>query len=183
MMHTIFNIPLEGEIPENAERVLFGMGCFWGVERLFWQFEGVYRTTVGYAGGHVDAPDYKSVCNGTTGHSEVVEVVYFPEQISFEQLMVKFWENHDPTQGNRQGNDIGSQYRSLIGAYTEQQMPIVDKTLTEYQTKLTQDGYGEISTELCYDLKYWLAEEYHQQYLDKNPAGYCGLAGTGTCFI
>jgi len=183
MMHTLFNIPLDGDIPDNAERIIFGMGCFWGVERLFWQQAGVFRTSVGYAGSETQNPDYRSVCSGMTGHAEVVEAVYFPEQISTEELLKMFWENHDPTQGNRQGNDTGSQYRSLISTFNDEQFALAKSTMAEYQARLTEDGKGQITTELTSDSKYWLAEEYHQQYLDKNPNGYCNLGGTGTCFI
>lgn len=183
MIHTTLNVPLTGNIPANAERIVFGMGCFWGVERLFWQQPGIYRTTAGYAGGTIDNPDYRNVCSGSTGHAEVVEVVYFPDQISSEQLLQVFWENHDPTQGDRQGNDIGSQYRSIIITFSHEQLALAESTKQEYQSRLTQDGRGQITTEITSDSTYWLAEEYHQQYLDKNPNGYCGLAGTGTCFI
>lgn len=183
MNHTLLNVPLDGDIPENAERILFGMGCFWRVERLFWQQQGIYRTSAGYAGGDMHEPDYRTVCSGTTGHAEVVEVVYFPDQISTEELLKVFWENHDPTQGNRQGNDVGSQYRSMITTFTEEQKQVAEATKSAYQSRLTADGRGAITTELNEGLSYWLGEEYHQQYLDKNPNGYCGLAGTGTCFL
>lgn len=183
MIHTLLNVPLEGEIPEGAERILFGMGCFWGVERLYWQIDGVYRTSVGYAGGQTPEPDYKTVCTGATGHAEVVEVVYFPEQVSLKALLKIFWENHDPTQGNRQGNDIGTQYRSLIGTYTEEQFKQATESLNLFQKALSADGRGAITTDIKQELEYWLAEEYHQQYLDKNPNGYCGIKGTGTCFL
>lgn len=183
MNHTILNVPLDAELPPGSKRVLFGMGCFWGVERLFWQLNGVYRTAAGYAGGTLDNPDYRSVCTGTTGHTEVVEVVYFPEQITLHALLKVFWENHDPTQGNRQGNDVGSQYRSMITTYDAQQAIEVSESVQSYQNSLHQSGHGAITTELNSDTTFWLAEEYHQQYLDKNPNGYCGISGTGTCFI
>ena len=183
MNHTILNVDLQAEPPAGTERVLFGMGCFWGVERLFWALPGVYRTAAGYAGGHLASPDYRTVCNGSTGHAEVVEVVYYPEQISFADLLKVFWENHDPTQGNRQGNDVGSQYRSMITTYTEAQHSEALDSLQSYQSSLNGDGFGVITTEINADQQFWLAEEYHQQYLDKNPNGYCGIAGTGTCFL
>ncbi|MEL0069003.1 MAG: peptide-methionine (S)-S-oxide reductase MsrA [Gammaproteobacteria bacterium] len=183
MNHTILNVPLVSDIPDNAKRVLFGMGCFWGVERLFWQLDGVYRTAAGYAGGVMENPDYRTVCSGTTGHTEVVEVVYFPDQISLNELLKVFWENHDPTQGHRQGNDVGSQYRSMITTYDPDQAQDALESRNSYQAALTKSGYGNITTELNSDQTFWIAEEYHQQYLDKNPNGYCGISGTGTCFI
>ena len=183
MNHTILNVPLVSDISDNAKRVLFGMGCFWGVERLFWQLDGVYRTAAGYAGGVMENPDYRTVCSGTTGHTEVVEVVYFPDQISLNELLKVFWENHDPTQGHRQGNDIGSQYRSMITTYDPDQAQEALESRNSYQAALTKSGYGNITTELNSDQIFWIAEEYHQQYLDKNPNGYCGISGTGTCFI
>ena len=183
MNHTIFNIPLDGDIPGGHEKVLFGMGCFWGVERLFWQLDGVYRTAAGYAGGTMSDPDYKTVCSGTTGHVEVVEVIYNPAVITLDDLLKTFWENHDPTQGHRQGNDIGTQYRSLIAVYDPMHKLKAEESSLIYQGQLTKDGLGQITTEITSDLHFWLAEEYHQQYLDKNPNGYCGLAGTGTCFL
>lgn len=183
IMHTIFQRPLEGDIPDNAERILVGMGCFWGVERCFWQLDGVYRTAAGYAGGTTDAPDYQQVCSGATGHAEVVEVIYFPEIISTEELLKVFWEKHDPTQGNRQGNDRGTQYRSMIVCYNEEQKQKAEASKQQYQEMLNRDGFPVITTEILSDQKFYLAEEYHQQYLDKKPDGYCGLGGTGTCFI
>ena len=183
MNHTILNVDLLAETPAGTERVLFGMGCFWGVERLFWNLDGVYSTAAGYAGGDMVNPDYRTVCSGTTGHAEVVEVVYHPDQISLAELLKVFWENHDPTQGNRQGNDVGSQYRSMITTYTEAQHQEAMESLASYQSSLNGDGFGAITTEINADQKFWIAEEYHQQYLDKNPNGYCGIAGTGTCFI
>ncbi len=183
MNHTILNVDLQDDIPANTERVLFGMGCFWGVERLFWSLPGVYRTAAGYAGGTMSEPDYRTVCSGTTGHAEVVEVIYYPDQIAFTDLLKVFWENHDPTQGNRQGNDVGSQYRSMITTYSDNQNQQALDSLASFQSSLTGEGFGEITTEINSDLTFWLAEEYHQQYLHKNPNGYCGIAGTGTCFI
>jgi len=179
--HTIFHCDLEGEISEQSERILFGMGCFWGVERCFWQLNGVLRTAAGYAGGHTNDPNYSKTCSGNTGHAEVVEVVYDPQIISTSELLKVFWEHHDPTQGMRQGNDRGSQYRSLIVCYNEEQMQLAEKTREIYQQQLDKNGLQTITTELLMGKTFYLAEEEHQQYLDKNPGGYCGLAGTGTC--
>lgn len=179
--HTIFNCDLEADIPDQSERILFGMGCFWGVERCFWQLTGVLRTAAGYAGGHTNDPDYPSVCSGNTRHAEVVEVVYDPGMISTSDLLKVFWERHDPTQGMRQGNDRGSQYRSLIVCYNEEQMQLAEKTRDMFQQQLDKNGLPSITTELMMDQTFYIAEEEHQQYLDKNPGGYCGLAGTGTC--
>ncbi|PCJ49244.1 MAG: peptide-methionine (S)-S-oxide reductase [Gammaproteobacteria bacterium] len=181
--HTIFNIPLEGELPADTQRILIGMGCFWGAERCFWKLAGVYRTSVGYAGGDTTVPTYEAVCTGTTGHGEVVEVVYKTDEISTTELLKSFWENHNPTQGMRQGNDLGSQYRSMLICFSDEQLQLAEQSRDLYQKQLTEDGYGEITTELLLNRDYYLAEEYHQQYLDKNPQGYCGLSGTGTCFI
>ena len=180
--HAIKNIPLDGELPEKTERILFGMGCFWGVEKCFWDLDGVYRTAVGYAGGGTANPTYEEICTGKTGHAEVVEIVYFPEIISIEQLLAKFWENHDPTQGMRQGNDKGSSYRSMLVCFIENQLQMAIKTLLSYQTHLTNKGHGDITTEIRTHQKFYLAEEYHQQYLHKNPNGYCALKGTGVTF-
>lgn len=180
--HAIFKCPLDGDIPDNMQRILFGMGCFWGVERCFWELQGVYRTAAGYAGGSLENPDYYTVCSGSTGHAEVVEVVYDPERITAEELLHVFWERHDPTQGMRQGNDRGTQYRSMIVSYTDEQYHEAVKTRDNYQQKLIANGHSEISTELLKDQIFYLAEDEHQQYLFKNPQGYCGLAGTGTCF-
>ncbi len=179
--HVIFDCPIQGNIPESAEKIVFGMGCFWGVEKCFWQLKGVIRTAAGYAGGQAEDPDYYSVCSGSTEHAEVVEVVYQPEIIATKDLLRVFWENHDPTQGMRQGNDRGSQYRSFIACYNDEQLQIARETMADYQQQLTINGYGVITTELTSSQKFFLAEEYHQQYLAKNPNGYCGLAGTGTC--
>jgi len=181
--HTIFNIPLDGELPENTERLLIGMGCFWGAERCFWKIDGVYRTSVGYAGGHSAEPGYEQVCRGNTGHAEVVEVIYKTDVITTAELLTSFWESHNPTQGMKQGNDIGTQYRSMLVCFNESQLDEANKSRAIYQQQLTKDGHSEITTEILSDVVYHLAEEYHQQYLDKNPQGYCGLGGTGTCFI
>jgi len=179
--HTIFNCPLDGPVPDSAQTIVFGMGCFWGVERCFWQLEGVLRTAAGYAGGSSKDPDYNQVCRGSTGHAEVVEVVYEPEIITTNDLLKVFWENHDPTQGMRQGNDRGSQYRSLLVCYSREQLRIAQETQAIYQQQLDKNDYGQITTEIMSDQIFYLAEDYHQQYLQKNPGGYCGLAGTGIC--
>ena len=155
------------------------MGCFWGVERRFWQTEGVYTTAVGYAGGTTPEPDYKLVCSGTTGHAEVVLVVFDPAVVSYQELLTVFWENHDPTQGMRQGNDIGTQYRSAIYALDEDQAVLARESMSDYQAALDRAGYGAITTEIQPLDKFWYAEDYHQQYLAKNPDGYCGVGGTG----
>jgi peptide-methionine (S)-S-oxide reductase len=155
------------------------MGCFWGVERRFWQTEGVFTTAVGYAGGTTAEPDYKLVCSGTTGHAEVVLVVFDPSVVSYEELLAVFWENHDPTQGMRQGNDIGTQYRSAIYTLDEDQAALARESMGDYQAALDRAGYGAITTEIQPLDKFWYAEEYHQQYLAKNPDGYCGVGGTG----
>jgi len=180
--HTIFNCPMDGHLAKSNERLLLGMGCFWGAERCFWQLEGVVRTAVGYGAGKTINPDYQQVCSGATGHAELVEVIYDPEVITTTELLKSFWENHDPTQGMRQGNDQGSQYRSVVVCFSEKQLQLATKSRDIYQLQLTKDGHNQITTELLSDQKFYLAEEYHQQYLDKNPQGYCGLGGTGTCF-
>ncbi|XP_005528852.1 PREDICTED: mitochondrial peptide methionine sulfoxide reductase [Pseudopodoces humilis] len=165
--------------PEGTQMALFGMGCFWGAERKFWRQKGVYSTQVGYAGGHTPNPTYKEVCSGRTGHTEAVRVVFEPQNISFEQLLKVFWENHDPTQGMRQGNDVGTQYRSAIYTFSQEQMEAALRSKEEYQKVLTEGGFGPITTEIREAPEFYYAEEYHQQYLSKNPGGYCGLGGTG----
>ena len=165
--------------PEGLEKAVFGMGCFWGVERRFWEIPGVYTTAVGYAGGTVADASYQQVCSGNTGHAEVVLVVFDPEQIGYEQLLTAFWENHDPTQGNRQGNDIGTQYRSVIMTLSDEQAAAAEASRVGYQEQLTAAGFGPITTEIVPFDKLWYAEDYHQQYLAKNPDGYCGVGGTG----
>ncbi|XP_043538221.1 mitochondrial peptide methionine sulfoxide reductase isoform X1 [Chiloscyllium plagiosum] len=165
--------------PEGLQMVMFGMGCFWGAERKFWVQEGVYSTQVGFAGGFKPNPNYKEVCSGMTGHAEVVRVVYHPDKICFEKLLKVFWESHDPTQGMQQGNDIGTQYRSVIYPYTQEQMAAALKSKEAYQKELNKSGYGQITTEISEAQVFYFAEDYHQQYLDKNPGGYCGLGGTG----
>jgi peptide-methionine (S)-S-oxide reductase len=165
--------------PEGLREAVFGMGCFWGAERLFWQLPGVYSTAVGYAGGHTPNPTYKEVCSGATGHTEVVRVIYDPAQIAYEDLLKAFWEEHDPTQGMRQGNDVGTQYRSAIYWTDEAQQRAAEESRQAYQARLTAAGRGTISTEIRATPPFYYAEDYHQQYLAKNPGGYCGLAGTG----
>lgn len=177
--HFVKGTPLKGPFPDNLKQAIFGMGCFWGVERRFWQLEGVYSTAAGYSGGFTKNPSYKEVCTGFTGHNEVVLVIYDPENISYESLLTTFWEDHDPTQGMRQGNDIGTQYRSGIYYADEEEKSIIDETKAKYQNKLDANGIGKITTEIKQASNFYYAEHYHQQYLAKNPDGYCALAGTG----
>jgi peptide-methionine (S)-S-oxide reductase len=158
---------------------IFGMGCFWGAERKFWQTKGVYSTAVGYGGGYTANPTYQEVCSGGTGHAEVVRVVYDPKVVSFETLLGLFWENHDPTQGMRQGNDVGTQYRSVIYYFDDKQKQAIETSLRDYQARLAAAGYGPIQTEIKPAPPFYFAEAYHQQYLAKNPGGYCGIGGTG----
>ncbi|XP_038627051.1 mitochondrial peptide methionine sulfoxide reductase isoform X2 [Tachyglossus aculeatus] len=165
--------------PEGTQMIVFGMGCFWGAERKFWKQPGVYCTHVGYAGGYTPNPTYKEVCSGKTGHAECVRVVYYPERISFEDLLRVFWENHDPTQGMRQGNDFGTQYRSAIFPAAAGQLEAALNSREKYQKVLTDSGFGAITTDIREGQEFYYAEEYHQQYLSKNPDGYCGLGGTG----
>ncbi|XP_044519407.1 mitochondrial peptide methionine sulfoxide reductase isoform X1 [Gracilinanus agilis] len=165
--------------PEGTQMALFAMGCFWGAERKFWNLEGVYSTQVGYAGGFTSNPTYKEVCSEKTGHAETVRVVYQPEHISFEDLLKVFWENHDPTQGMRQGNDFGTRYRSAIFPTTPEQNEAALQSKEAYQKVLTESGYGTITTDIQEGQQFYYAEDYHQQYLSKNPNGYCGLGGTG----
>jgi len=177
--HFVNNTSLTGPFPADHEQVLFGMGCFWGAERLFWLQEGVWTTAAAYAGGDTLNPDYRAVCSGLTGHAEVVLVVFDPAILPLETLLKLFWEAHDPTQGMRQGNDIGSQYRSMILATTASQLQQAEASRTRYQSALEQRGKGRITTEISMAGPFYYAEEYHQQYLAKHPAGYCGLQGTG----
>ncbi len=177
--HFVKGTPLKGPFPDNLKEAIFGMGCFWGVERRFWELDGVYSTAVGYAGGFTKNPSYKEVCTGFTGHNEVVLVVYDPAIISYESLLTTFWEDHDPTQGMRQGNDIGTQYRSGIYFSNEEEKAIIKKTMEQYQAQLKANGLGQITTEVKEADQFYYAEHYHQQYLAKNPDGYCALAGTG----
>jgi peptide-methionine (S)-S-oxide reductase len=177
--HVVNGAPLEPPFPAGLEQAVFGMGCFWGVERKFWKVPGVYTTAVGYAGGTTQNPTYKEVCSGRTNHAEVVLVVFDPKKVSYEDLLKVFWENHDPTQGNRQGNDIGTQYRSVIFTSSEQQVEAAKRSLASYQTELERHGYGPVTTEIREAPEFFYAEDYHQQYLHKNPNGYCGVGGTG----
>ena len=174
--HFIFHRPLD-ERQEHHETALFGMGCFWGVERIFWQLNGVFNSSVGYAGGFTPNATYEEVCTGLTGHNEVVQIIFDPTLISYDTLLKTFWENHDPTQGMRQGNDRGTQYRSGIYCYSDAQKQAALASKAIYQEKLTQAGYGAITTEIIDAPPYYYAEEYHQQYLAKNPNGYCGIGG------
>ena len=180
--HFVNGQPLKGPFPDHLEQAMFGMGCFWGVERLFWQLPGVYTTAVGYAAGFTPNPTYQEVCTGKTGHNEVVLVVFDPDQISYQELLNTFWEGHNPTQGMRQGNDMGTQYRSGIYTYGDEQSELARTSMAPYQSALAAAGYGEITTEILPAPTFYYAEEYHHQYLEKNPGGYCGLGGTGvTC--
>jgi peptide-methionine (S)-S-oxide reductase len=177
--HDVLGTPLTPPFPEGLEQAVFGLGCFWGAERKFWQAPGVYTTAVGYAGGLTPNPTYEEVCSGLTGHAEVVLVVFDPKQTSYEELLRVFWEAHDPTQGMRQGNDLGTQYRSAIYTFSEAQREAAEASKARFQEALRQAGYGEITTEIAPAGPFYYAEPYHQQYLAKNPFGYCGLGGTG----
>jgi peptide-methionine (S)-S-oxide reductase len=177
--HEVLSTPLKGPFPADVQTAVFGMGCFWGAERAFWQAPGVYTTAVGYAGGFTPNPTYEEVCSGQTGHAEVVLVAFHPAQTSYEEMLKLFWEGHDPTQGMRQGNDVGTQYRSLIVWQGEGQRAAAEASLASYQRMLVQAGHGTITTELAEAGPFYYAEDYHQQYLAKNPGGYCGLGGTG----
>ncbi|CCI28293.1 Peptide methionine sulfoxide reductase msrA (Protein-methionine-S-oxide reductase) (Peptide Met(O) reductase) [Microcystis aeruginosa PCC 9809] len=176
--HYVNGHPLQPPFPSGMETAIFGLGCFWGAERKFWQLEGVYTTAVGYAAGITPNPTYQEVCTGMTGHNEVVLVVYDPSVISYEQLLKVFWESHNPTQGMRQGNDTGTQYRSGIYTYSPQQKQLAEKSRSIYQEALNKANYGQITTEILDAPEFYYAEVYHQQYLAKNPGGYCGLGGT-----
>ncbi len=176
--HYVNGHPLQPPFPGGMESAMFGLGCFWGAERKFWQLEGVYTTAVGYAAGITPNPTYQEVCTGMTGHNEVVLVVYDPSVISYEQLLKVFWESHNPTQGMRQGNDTGTQYRSGIYTYSLQQKQLAEKSRSIYQEALNKAGHGQITTEIIDAPEFYYAEVYHQQYLAKNPGGYCGLGGT-----
>jgi peptide-methionine (S)-S-oxide reductase len=176
--HYVNGHPLQPPFPAGMETAMFGLGCFWGAERKFWQLEGVYTTAVGYAAGITPNPTYQEVCTGMTGHNEVVLVVYDPSVISYEQLLKVFWESHNPTQGMRQGNDTGTQYRSGIYTYSPQQKELAEKSRSIYQEALNKANYGQITTEILDAPEFYYAEVYHQQYLAKNPGGYCGLGGT-----
>jgi peptide-methionine (S)-S-oxide reductase len=173
--------PLQPPFPEGMRQLVVGLGCFWGAEKAFWKQAGVYTTAVGYAGGMTRDPGYREVCGGRTGHAEVVLVVFEGDKSAFERLLDVFWESHDPTQGMRQGNDIGSQYRSAIYLNDAAELPLAEASRDRYQQALRKSGYGAITTEIATGKDFWYAEDYHQQYLAKNPAGYCGLGGTGVC--
>jgi peptide-methionine (S)-S-oxide reductase len=177
--HFVNGRPLAGPYPEGLEKAVFGLGCFWGAERVFWQAPGVWVTAVGYAGGTTPNPTYEEVCSGRTGHTEAVLVVYDPKLTSYEALLKLFWESHDPTQGMRQGNDVGTQYRSAIYTFSPQQAALAEASRAAYQRQLEAAGLGEITTEIREAPHFYFAEDYHQQYLAKNPHGYCGLGGTG----
>ena len=177
--HFVNGNPLEPPYPEGMQLALFGMGCFWGAERKFWEIPGVYSTAVGYAGGYTPNPDYKEVCSGMTGHNEVVRVVYDPAVVSYDDLLKVFWEAHNPTQGMQQGNDVGTQYRSGIYVYDAAQRSVAAAARERYQLRLLENNLGDITTEIIDAPEFYYAEDYHQQYLAKNPGGYCGLGGTG----
>jgi|TARA_A100001388_G_scaffold95190_1_gene69136 peptide-methionine (S)-S-oxide reductase len=179
MLHYVKNISINENIPENLEEIVFGAGCFWGVERKFWNLSGVYVTSVGYSGGNTDNPTYEDVCYKDTGHVEVVKIYYDPVVIDLNELLKIFWECHDPTQGMRQGNDIGTQYRSAIFCSNEDDIKKANDSKKKFQNVLSKNKYSDITTEISLIKNYYLAEEYHQQYLAKNPNGYCGLGGTG----
>ena len=177
--HFVNGNPLKPPFPDGMMQAVFGLGCFWGAERKYWQLDGVYTTAAGYAAGYTPNPTYREVCSGMTGHNEVVLVVYEPHTIAYQELLQVFWEAHDPTQGMRQGNDVGTQYRSGIYTFTEEQNRLALASRTGYQSSLAQRGYGSITTEILAAPAFYYAEDYHQQYLAKNPGGYCGLGGTG----
>jgi len=177
--HFVHAHPLTPPFPDHMAKAVFGLGCFWGAERLFWEQPGVYTTAVGYAGGHTPNPTYQEVCSGQTGHNEVVLVVFDPAQISYARLLMLFWEGHDPTQGMRQGNDVGTQYRSGIYTFDDEQQRAACASRDDYQRALAESGYSAITTEILPAPEFYYAEDYHQQYLAKNPGGYCGHGGTG----
>jgi peptide-methionine (S)-S-oxide reductase len=181
-MHYVNGHRIVPPFPAGLREAVFGLGCFWGAERLFWQLPGVYSTAVGYAGGFTQNPTYQEVCTGLTGHTEVVRVVYDPEKIGYEALLAAFWESHDPTQGMRQGNDVGTQYRSAIYVTDAEQRRAADASRLAYQARLTAAGHGKITTEIREAPQFYYAEDYHQQYLAKNPDGYCGIGGCGVPF-
>ncbi|MEY8097069.1 peptide-methionine (S)-S-oxide reductase MsrA [Falsihalocynthiibacter sp. S25ZX9] len=183
-VHFLSGIPLNSDVPEGMEEAMFGMGCFWGVERIFWQVEGVYLTMVGYSGGFTENCTYEQVCTGKTGHNEVVRIIFDPKKISYETLLQHFWEGHNPTQGMRQGNDRGTQYRSGIYTFNDTQAEKAEASMAVYAHRLRRNGHGAITTEILPANTFYFAEGYHQQYLEKNPSGYCGIGGTGvTCPI
>lgn len=177
--HFVNGNPLKAPFPDKLQQAVFGLGCFWGAERIFWQLDGVYSTAVGYAGGSTPDPDYKAVCSGSTGHAEVVLVVFDPAVVSYEELLRVFWESHDPTQGMRQGNDTGTQYRSVVYSVDDAQRETANRSRDAYGQQLAAAGYGAVTTEISGLDTFHYAEDYHQQYLAKNPGGYCGIGGTG----
>jgi peptide-methionine (S)-S-oxide reductase len=177
--HLVLGTPLTPPFPDGSERAIFGLGCFWGAEKLFWQEPGVYTTAVGYAGGYTPNPSYEEVCSGRTGHAEAVLVVFHPDRTSYDALLRVFWEGHDPTQGMRQGNDVGTQYRSAVYWTTEQQRDAAHASRDRYEEALARSGYGSPTTEIAEAGPFYYAEPYHQQYLARNPWGYCGIGGTG----
>lgn len=178
-MHAIFRRPMDAPMPHGLDQAVFGMGCYWGVERLFWQQHGIWLTQAGFAGGQTENPSYDEVKTGQTGHAEVVRVVFDSSLISYGHLLQLFWENHDPTQGDRQGNDVGSQYRSLIMVFNDSQRAAAEASKIDYDNRLAVGGFGRITTRIIGEAPFWPAPDAHQQYLEKNPDGYCGLKGTG----
>ncbi len=183
VFHYVNGRSMSEPYPEGTERAMFGGGCFWGVEKRFWLLNGIHVTAAGYSAGYTKNPTYREVCSGQTGHNEVVLVVYYPEQISYEELLAAFWECHDPTQGMRQGNDVGTQYRSGIYTYGSEQNRLALESHRSYQDSLRRNGYGRLTTEIREAAEFYFAEKYHQQYLARNPGGYCGLGGTGVCYV
>jgi len=177
--HFVNGNPLQAPFPDHLQQAMFGLGCFWGAERIFWELEGIYTTAVGYAAGFTPNPNYQEVCSGDTGHNEVVLVVFDPTSVSYETLLKTFWESHNPTQGMQQGNDMGTQYRSGIYTFSTNQKKQAEDSRDLYQQKLTSAGHEQITTEIIETAEFYYAEDYHQQYLAKNPGGYCGLGGTG----
>jgi len=180
--HFVKNTVIQEPFPDGMKIAMFGLGCFWGAERKFWEIDDVYSTAVGYAGGFTPNPTYEELCTGMTGHNEVVRVIYDPETTSYESLLKIFWESHDPTQGMRQGNDTGTQYRSGIYTYGDEQLDVARKSAEKYQQALNEAGHGQITTEILSGPEFYYAEDHHQQYLAKNPGGYCGLGGMGVCY-
>jgi peptide-methionine (S)-S-oxide reductase len=179
--HFVNGHSMQGPFPEGMETVVFALGCFWGAERCFWELPGVYSTAVGYIAGYTSNPTYEEVCSGLTGHTEAVLVVFDPKKISFTELLTTFWESHNPTQGMRQGNDAGTQYRSGIYTSKPEQLALAEETRAEFQSRLNESGFGNVTSEIVAATEFYYAEAYHQQYLAKNPGGYCGLGGTGVC--
>jgi len=177
--HFVLHRDLHGPVPDGFGQAMFGMGCFWGAERMFWQRDGIWLTMVGYSGGHTPNATYQEVCTGQTGHNEVVRVIFDPDVISFDALLKVFWEGHDPTQGMRQGNDMGTQYRSAIYTYGTEQLAAAEASRAAFTPRLAEAGFGAITTEIAPATAFYFAEDYHQQYLAKNPGGYCGIGGTG----